>query len=30
MVIENLMKRYQSEIKGLNNVNEAEVVKSKE
>jgi len=30
MVIENLMKRYQSEIKGLNNVKEVEVVQSKE
>jgi len=30
MVIENLMKRYQTEIKGLNNVKEVEIVQSKE
>ena len=30
MVIENLMERYRTEIKGLNNVKEVEVVQSKE
>jgi len=30
MVIENLMKWYRTEIKGLNNVKEVEVVQSKE